>query len=294
MTKYLIDLFCGIGGVSTGFKRNGYVVALAVDLWKEALTVHESNYPRTRHESIELGTPAAKRFLVKFIKDMKLTDDDHLHIHASPPCQQLSKANVLRKSDEGLVLTTWTIKTLMQLQEQFDCTWSIEQVPHVAVIELAKKSKVQYDIYMMSKHGVCQKRKRLIMTSCPELSIAESPYPSIETILTPPKGTKYITNMTWRPSRKAGDTFQGVMVELVPEKTIAYTILKAPCWFLNSNKKEIRRFSVEDNMAIQSFPDTYFNKIKLSDDKKRQMVANAVPPTFAYHLSKAIDRCVYV
>lgn len=145
----------------------------------------------------------------------------------------------------------------------------------------------------MSNHGVCQKRRRLILTSCPDLEIKIVKSPSIEQILVPPRGTRYITNMTWRPSRTKDDLFQGNIVKLIPKQTISYTILGTPCWFLNASEKAIRKFSVEDNMAIQTFPPNYFNKdMHLSDSKRRQMVANAVPPMFAYLLSKAIDACL--
>ena len=43
--KKIIDLFCGVGGLSYGFKKNNYKVVAAVDLWEEALLTYKYNFP---------------------------------------------------------------------------------------------------------------------------------------------------------------------------------------------------------------------------------------------------------
>ena len=51
----VVDLFCGIGGFSTGATRAGARVALAVDANPEALRVHHVRHPRARARAWTLG-----------------------------------------------------------------------------------------------------------------------------------------------------------------------------------------------------------------------------------------------
>jgi len=296
--KYLIDLFCGIGGVSHGFSKNGYTVVLAIDLWENALNVHKHHYPDALHEIMQLGTPASKRFINSFIKNtLKLTSSDHLHIHGSPPCQQLSRAFAQRNEEQGLSLTEWTLKYFKQLEKSRDIpcsvSWTIEQVPNQRVMKLASQHNVSYNVYLMSDYGVCQKRRRLIISSCDalETKIAKRPCKSIEEYITVPEGTKFIANSVYTPARLTySKRFNISYVPFVKGETIGYTIIAQPCWFVKNDKQPIRSFNWEDNLALQTFPKTYFNGITSAINKK-QLIANAVPPMFAFHVSKGIDKC---
>ena len=52
--KKIIDLFCGVGGLSYGFKKNNYKVVAAVDHWKDALLTYKYNFPEI--EIFPVGT----------------------------------------------------------------------------------------------------------------------------------------------------------------------------------------------------------------------------------------------
>ena len=39
----IIDLFCGIGGLSLGFEQAGFEVVSAVDMWKDAVVTYNHN-----------------------------------------------------------------------------------------------------------------------------------------------------------------------------------------------------------------------------------------------------------
>lgn len=43
MVLKVIDLFCGAGGFSEGFKQAGYEIVLGVDMWEDALKSYEVN-----------------------------------------------------------------------------------------------------------------------------------------------------------------------------------------------------------------------------------------------------------
>ena len=43
----IIDLFCGVGGLSYGFKEKNYQIVAAVDHWNDALLTYKYNFPKT-------------------------------------------------------------------------------------------------------------------------------------------------------------------------------------------------------------------------------------------------------
>lgn len=44
MSKKIIDLFCGAGGLSLGFEKAGFEIELAVDMWDDAIKTYNHNH----------------------------------------------------------------------------------------------------------------------------------------------------------------------------------------------------------------------------------------------------------
>lgn len=44
MSKKVIDLFCGCGGLSHGFEKAGFEIELAIDLWEDAILTYNHNH----------------------------------------------------------------------------------------------------------------------------------------------------------------------------------------------------------------------------------------------------------
>ena len=63
--KKIIDLFCGPGGLSLGFEKGGFDIALANDIDKSSIQTFRKNHPHIPSENIVLGN------IVEFIKDKK-------------------------------------------------------------------------------------------------------------------------------------------------------------------------------------------------------------------------------
>lgn len=84
MSKKIIDLFCGCGGLSKGFEMAGFEVAAAIDMWEDAVTTFNHNHKNK----------------VAFCEDIHNWNDDFLTQLASdgdivgvvggPPCQGYS------------------------------------------------------------------------------------------------------------------------------------------------------------------------------------------------------------
>ncbi len=56
------DLFCGAGGFSTGIKRAGVRVRMALNHWDKAIECHNLNHPDTDHERVDISVSSPKRY----------------------------------------------------------------------------------------------------------------------------------------------------------------------------------------------------------------------------------------
>ncbi|CAM9877382.1 unnamed protein product, partial [Phaeothamnion confervicola] len=164
---YVIDLFCGCGGFSEGARQAGAKVLLAIDSWKEALEVHKLNHPEALHLNQLLGGDLDEfsDFLIGFI-DLNVAEGARVHLHASPPCQNLSSANPTRDEDIGMSLVKWSLELVERVRTQLkestkSFTWSIEQVANKRILDLINKhGGVKVD---MSKFGIPQTRRRVFL-----------------------------------------------------------------------------------------------------------------------------------
>lgn len=80
----IIDLFCGIGGLSLGFEQSGFEVVSAIDMWKDAIVTfnHNRKSPVGKVETVEMFNQTEL---------MELTSHHHISgIIGGPPCQGFS------------------------------------------------------------------------------------------------------------------------------------------------------------------------------------------------------------
>jgi site-specific DNA-cytosine methylase len=85
----VIDLFCGMGGFSEGFKQAGFDVILGIDIWRDALKTFKANQ----------GCDT----LQEDIRDIEHLPDCDVII-GSPPCQNFSTLNTKKDVCSGLKL----------------------------------------------------------------------------------------------------------------------------------------------------------------------------------------------
>ncbi len=265
MVLYVIDLFCGAGGFSTGAKQAGANIAIAIDTWDIALDVHKHNHPTTKHLNIELGGNVKKTtdFILSHLPPMK--KNDRIHIHASPPCQQLSTINTRRNEEDGLKMVKWAVKFCEQ--SCFD-SYTIEQVNNKHVRDLYTKLKIPFIVCDFSKLGVCQSRCRLIASNhsslLEKLKVIEIPFEPLHKIIGKP--IEYI-------SRIFGDTeYKKKYDKTLPYYTVISSIYKYK--FYCKNNTEYLHPNIMSK--LQGFQDNYFNN-SISQRDLCQMIANAVP-----------------
>ena len=127
-----VDLFCGAGGASAGAASAGLQVFLAVDAWDKAIECHASNHPDATHLCMKL--PPEDPLPLP-------PDDSKWHLHGSPPCTIVSKANQLRNPQhhkDAVALIKWFIDFAL---ESSCASWSLEQVASPIVMELIESYK---------------------------------------------------------------------------------------------------------------------------------------------------------
>ena len=118
-----MDLFCGMGGFSLGANRAGATCFLAVDVWEEAIAVHNENFPFSPTTCMELGHDS-QFALFRGLVDNQKEAGFHVHIHGSPPCQALSNASVTEAS-KGMPLIDWFLRLVDHCEPD---SWSMENV----------------------------------------------------------------------------------------------------------------------------------------------------------------------
>jgi len=95
----VIDLFCGAGGFSEGFRQEGFEIKMGIDRWEPAIKTFNHNFG--------LNCPAKN--ILDFqhsIEEIESLPDTDIII-GSPPCVTFSSSNISGKADKtsGITLT---------------------------------------------------------------------------------------------------------------------------------------------------------------------------------------------
>lgn len=161
----VLDLFCGCGGLSLGFKMAGFDIKLAIDNWEDALVTYRKNHKGTKTLNADLlNLNPQKVELECDIHDVDL-------IIGGPPCQGFSVAGKRIIDDDRNKL----YKSFVCFVEHFKPkAFVMENVPNVlsigggAVKEAIIKDftelgyKVSYKVLIASDYGTPQNRRRAI------------------------------------------------------------------------------------------------------------------------------------
>lgn len=163
-----VDLFCGAGGLSEGFRQNGFEILLANDFdsWCEA--TYRRNHPDTRFLSGSIQDISAEQIL----SALKMKTGELDCIIGGPPCQAFSVYNHQRGlHDERSGLFREYLRLVQGLLPKYVV---IENVPGMnsvsdgaAVDEIRQGLKsLGYDVDVTTlkaeDYGVAQERRRLI------------------------------------------------------------------------------------------------------------------------------------
>lgn len=132
----VIDLFCGAGGFSEGFRQAGHEIILAVDQDEDALATHEANHPRAEHWLQD----------VRALRELPRADV----VIGSPPCIPFSRGNPRRTLDASLCFEF--LRLALTSRPAF---FLMENVPSAGTILPLKGVVID-----ATEFGVPQRRKR--------------------------------------------------------------------------------------------------------------------------------------
>ncbi len=158
----IIDLFCGAGGFSWGFVREGYQIDLANDIEPATIETYKYNHPNLESNRVLNGDI---KEIVNHIEDYIKTDIDV--IIGGPPCQSFSSANQQRVIDDPRnVLYKYYVKAVEKVRPKFILMENVRGMAKVADQVVDDFKSIDYDVnyklYDSSDFSVAQKRVRLI------------------------------------------------------------------------------------------------------------------------------------
>lgn len=102
----IIDMFCGAGGFSEGFRQEGFEIKMGIDRWESAIKTFNHNF----------GLNCSVKNILDFqhsIDEIESLPDTDIII-GSPPCVTFSSSNISGKADKtsGITLTQIFLKVV--------------------------------------------------------------------------------------------------------------------------------------------------------------------------------------
>lgn len=210
----LVDLFCGAGGLSLGFKQSGYKTVFANDFEELCIETYRYNHPEIPDERIVCGD------IRKISEDIDkyITEDVDIVI-GGPPCQGFSSANKHHRviDDPRNELYKYFLKCVNKLAPKIIVMENVKGMLKVADqvvedyenIKVSKGDKeysysVAYRLLLSSDFSVAQSRERLIYIAV-RSDISEKHKISPEVIF-----KKIEQNNTGKPQYNLSAALQGV------------------------------------------------------------------------------------
>jgi len=210
MKPTLIDLFSGSGGVTQGFKNQGFQILAAVEWDHIAAQTFTHNHPEAALYENDIRKVDPK----KMMEELKLNPGDLSVLSACAPCQPFSRQNRVNKKDTRTRLILKVLPFVQNFRPKFVL---MENVP--GLNKGKNKTILNEFINTLSKnhgykvfgpfivdavsYGIPQFRKRLILIASREdipLSIPETTHVS-------PKDAKKSGKAEWKTVR---DAFKGI------------------------------------------------------------------------------------
>lgn len=161
----LVDLFCGAGGLATGFTQAGVTTVLASDNWPPAKDTYRANYPNHRFELEDIRSLD----LPKMLSDA--VDPANLIVAGGPPCQGFSSAGARKKSDTRNTLVSTFAEKAVSLRPAMIVFENVEGFLTLDggrfVVDLLKPLidsgyRIRLEKHNVANFGVPQLRKRVI------------------------------------------------------------------------------------------------------------------------------------
>ena len=120
----VVDLFCGVGGLSLGSSRAGFSVRGAIDFDPKAIHAHSRNFPSTTHMNLDV----AKMRGESLRRQLGLNKNNLAGIIGGPPCQGFS---AIGKRDQSDARNELFVEFFRVVSEAMPCFFLAENVPGI-------------------------------------------------------------------------------------------------------------------------------------------------------------------
>ena len=160
----LIDLFCGAGGFSLGFEREGFESVLAIDKWQDAVNTYNHNRKEKCAYSIDI-----QDYTNEMLEEL-MKSNNIVGIIGGPPCQGFSMVGKREVGDERNSLYLQYVRFVKCVKPAF---FILENVKGLLSMEKglyrddiikrfsALGYNVSYRLLRASDYGVPQSRERV-------------------------------------------------------------------------------------------------------------------------------------
>ncbi len=325
MSKSVIALFSGCGGLDLGFRQVGFNVAWANEYDKDIWETYESNHVDTVLDRRDIRKIASEEI------------PDCLGVIGGPPCQSWSEGGTQRGIDDarGQLFLDY-IRILRDKQPRFFLAENVSGMMHKKhqqafgnIIESLEEAGyvVSFALLNAKNYNVPQERKRVIFIGyhvdlnkrfdfnllqkslhIPTLKDAvwdlrESALPALPTCktngenclvsnheyMTGGVSSIYMSRNRVRNWDEPSFTIQagGRHAPIHPQANKMIWVDKDEWMFDPNSPNPYRRLSVRECARVQTFPDDFnFHYKNLANGYK--MIGNAVPVNLGYALAKAI------
>lgn len=311
-TPIVIDLFCGAGGLSEGFRQAGFSSILGIDVDKSVLETFALNHKGAETIFGDISE-ITKRQITDKIKRKRVD-----LVIGGPPCQGFSLAGRRNPDDPRNKLVQEFLRIVKEFKPKFFVIENVQGLGSMKdnngklvmdiVKELAKESGYYIEPHLLNSkdYSVAQKRRRMFLVGSKikalKLNIKKTKEVVVGDLLLPRKeisetyfySQRLIDGFLRRAKRnkklKRGFGWQFLKMD-DQSYTISARYYKDGCEALVKyddlfKPGSIRKLTERECAKIQSFPNTYQfvgGKIKMY-----KQIGNAVPPKMARAVAKAI------
>lgn len=315
MSKGVLDLYCGAGGMSHGFQQDRFFnVKAGVDVWDDALKTYQHNHSANGVQA-DLSTADSGQIPV--------TPDEVQVITGGPPCKGFSLAGDRNTNDERNQL----VARFIDFVELFNPEVAVmENVVGILSMDLPKYDRgdvvdyiyeryeelgysIEHRVLQADNFGIPQTRSRVFFIAVrDDIGTPAFPAETTPNEVQAVKGVldqdfdKYANHDKTNHSQDMVDKISelGYKESVYDNYSEAWKRLDpdepAPTIKENHGAPFVHPF--EDRVgtprecaAIQSFPNDYTFKGSKSSTLKQ--IGNAVPPELAAHVAQAVKSKIY-
>lgn len=291
----VIDIFCGCGGLSYGFVKEGFDIVRAFDNWDVAINIYNNNF---QHEAEKID---AYDLTAEYIKQF-----DPQMIIGGPPCQDYSSAG---KRDESLGRADLT-RRFAEIVSEVRPNWFVmENVDRIVksqtlpgAISIFKEAGYGLTQVVLdaSLCGAPQKRKRFFMIG--ELNgkddfllnkLLENQASQSMTIYDY-LGNEFGTEYYYRHPRSYAR--RGIFSIYEPSPTVRGVNRPIPASYkchpgdATKDLSLVRPLTTEERARIQTFPKSF--RFVGSKTDVEQMIGNAVPVELAAYVARQVKQYI--